>query len=131
MRKAAPATPKPFTSSPEPAFNFYFVVASVLTFFVPILVLPYVLDNAFNAPKGLLIQIGVCLMAAVYSTQLFRGREIAFTRSAVPKLMLLVALLNFFSFFYTKNYYFTNVAVTMHLTALLFMYFLSLHLSGR
>jgi len=40
-------------------------------------------------------------------------------------------LLNFFSFFYTKNDYYTNVAVTMHVTSLLFMYFLSLHLSGR
>ncbi len=45
--------------------------------------------------------------------------------------MILVVLLNFFSFFYTRNYYYTNVAVTMHLAALLFLYFLSLHLSGR
>jgi len=45
--------------------------------------------------------------------------------------MLLVILLNFFSFFYTKNYYYTNVAVTMNLTALLFMYFVALHLTGK
>jgi O-antigen ligase len=131
MRKAAPATPKPIPPSPDPAFNFYFVVASLLTLFVPILVLPYVLDNAFNTPKAVLIQVGVCLMAAVYSIQIFRGREVAVTKSPVPKLMLLVVLLNFFSFFYTRNYYYTNVAVTMHLAALLFLYFLSLHLSGR
>jgi O-antigen ligase len=70
-------------------------------------------------------------MAAVYSIELFRGKEVSITRSAVPKLILLVMLLNFFSFFYTKNDYYTNVAVTMHVTSLLFMYFLSLHLSGR
>jgi len=45
--------------------------------------------------------------------------------------MLFVVSLNFFSFFYTKNYYYTNVAVTLHLTCLLFMYLVSLHLSGR
>ena len=131
MRKAAPAKPKPIPPPPEPSFNLYFVIASVLTFFVPILVLPYVLDNAFNTPKTVLMQLGVCLMAAVYSIQLFRGREVSVTRSAVPMLMILVILLNFFSFFYTRNYYYTNVAVTMNVAALLFLYFLSLHLSGR
>jgi O-antigen ligase len=131
MRKAPPPTPKPIALPPEPSFTLYFVIASILTFFMPILVLPYVLDNAFNTPKTVLMQLGVCFMAAVYSIQLFRGKEVFFTRSAVPKLMILVILLNFFSFFYTKNYYYTNVAVTMNLTALLFMYFVSLHLSGR
>ena len=131
MRKAAPPAPKPVPPLPEPFLNFYFVIASILTFFVPVLVLPYVLDNAFNTPKTVLMQLGVCLMAAVYSIQLFRGKEVSITRSAVPKLILLVMLLNFFSFFYTKNDYYTNVAVTMHVTSLLFMYFLSLHLSGR
>ncbi len=131
MRKAAPPAPKPVFPLPEPVLNFYFVIASILTFFVPVLVLPYVLDNAFNTPKTVLMQLGVCLMAAVYSIQLFRGKEVSITRSAVPKLILLVILLNFFSFFYTKNDYYTNVAVTMHVTSLLFMYFLSLHLSGR
>lgn len=131
MRKAAPPAPKPVPPLPEPVLNFYFVIASILTFFVPVLVLPYVLDNAFNTPKTVLMQLGVCLMAAVYSIQLFRGKEVSITRSAVPKLILLVILLNFFSFFYTKNDYYTNVAVTMHMTSLLFMYFLSLHLSGR
>jgi O-antigen ligase len=131
MRKAAPATPKPIPPPSEPSFNLYFVIASILTFFVPILVLPAILDNAFNTPKTVLMQLGVCLMAAIYSFHLFQGREVSITRSALPKLMLLVILLNFFSFFYTKNYYYTNVAVTMNVTALLFLYFLCLHLSGR
>jgi len=131
MRKPAPPAPKPVAPQPEPRFNSYFVIASILTFFVPILVLPYVLDNAFNTPKSVLIQLGVCAMAAVYSVQIFRGKEVSVTKSAVPKLTLLVILLNFFSFFYTKNYYYTNVAVTMHVTALLFLYFLSLHLTGK
>lgn len=131
MRKITPATPKPVSSKPEPIFNPYVVIAAVLTFFVPVLVLPYILDNAFNTPKTVLMQLGACLMAAVYSFQLFRGREVSITRSTVPKLMLLIILLNFFSFFYTRNDYYTNVAVTMHVAALLFMYFLSLHLTGK
>jgi len=131
MRQAATATPKPIPPPPESSFNPYFVIASVLTFFVPILVLPATLDNPFTTPKTVLMQLGVCLMAAAYSFQLFRGREVSFTRSAVPKLMMLVILLNFFSFFYTRNYYYTVVAVTMNLTALLFLHFLSLHLSGK
>ena len=131
MRKAVPATPKPAVPPAEPKFTLYLVIASILTFFVPIFVLPAILDNVFNAPKAVLIQLGVCLMAAVYSFQLFSGREVSITRSAVPKLMLFVVSLNFFSFFYTKNYYYTNVAVTLHLTCLLFMYFVFLHLSGR
>jgi len=131
MRKAAPAPPKPTAPPPEPKFNPYFVIAAVMALFVPILVLPAILDNAFNTPKTLLMQLGASLMAAVYSIQLFAGREVSITRSTVPKLMMLVLLLNFFSFFYTKNDYYTHVAVTMHLGALLFLYFLSLHLSGR
>ncbi|RPJ18549.1 MAG: O-antigen ligase domain-containing protein, partial [Desulfobacteraceae bacterium] len=131
MRKAAPPTPKPVPPQPEPKFNPYAAVAYVLALTVPILVLPYILDNAFNTPKTVLMMLGVSLMAAVYSIQLFRGKEVSITRSPVPKLMLLVILLNFFSFFYTRNYYYTNVAVTMHLTALLFMYFISLHLTGK
>ncbi len=131
MRKAAPPTPKPVPPPPEPKFNPYFVIALVLTFFVPILVLPAIVDNAFNTPKAVLIQLGVCLMAALYSIQIFRGREVSITRSPVPKLIFLVILLNFFSFFYTRNYYYTNVAATMNVTALLFLYFLSLHLSGK
>ncbi|MCU0597336.1 MAG: O-antigen ligase family protein, partial [Desulfobacterota bacterium] len=131
MRKAAPPAPKPAAPAPEPSLNFYFLIAAVLAFFVPILVLPYVLDNAFNTPKTVLMMLGASLMAAVYSFRLFTGKEILVTRSPVPKLMLLVILLNFFSFFYTKNYYYTNVAVTMHLAALLFLYFVSLHMSAR
>jgi hypothetical protein len=131
MRKAAPAVPKPIAPLPQPSFNPYFAIAAVLTFLVPILVLPYVLDNAFNTPKTVLMQLGVCLMTAVYSIQLFRGKEVSITRSTVPKFMLLVILLNFFSLFYTRNYYYTNVAVTMHVTALLFMLFVSLHISGK
>jgi hypothetical protein len=131
MRKAITATSKPIPPPPEPAFNVFFVIAAILTLFVPILVLPAVVDNAFNTPESVLIPLGVCLMGAIYSVQLFRGREVPVSGSAVPKLMLLVLLLNFFSFIYTKNYYYTNVAVSMNVASVLFMFFLSLHLSGR
>ena len=131
MRKATPATPKPIAPKSEPTFNPHVVIAFLMTVLVPILVLPDTLDNAFNAPKTVVMQLGSCLMAAVYSFQLFRGQEVSMTRSAVPKLILLVLLLNFLSFFYTSNPYYTNVAVTMHVAALMFLYFLSLHLSGK
>ena len=131
MRKAATATPKPVPMLPESSFNPYFVIASVLTFFVPILALPGALDNPFNTPKTVVILFGVCLMVAIYSVQLFRGKEVSITGSSVPRLMLLVILLNFFSFFYTQNYYYTIVAATMNVSGLLFMYLLSLHLTGE
>ena len=67
MQKAAPPTPNPVAPGPEPSFNPYLVIASVLTFFVPTLVLPCLLDNVFSTPKAVLMQLGVCLMAAVYS----------------------------------------------------------------
>ncbi len=73
MRKAAPPTPKPSVPPAEPKFTPYFFIACGLAFFVPIFVLPVILDNVFNTPKAVLIQLGVCLMAAIYSVQLLRG----------------------------------------------------------
>jgi len=111
--------------------NIYFIVIAFLVFAFPLLVLPRIVDNVFNTPKTFLMQIGVSVLVAVYSFQFLRGKEVPVSRAATPKLMLLVVLLNFFSFFYTRNYYYTIVGATMNVTALLFLYFVSLYGAGK
>ena len=88
MRKAAPSAPKAIAPLQAPSFNPYFAIASVLTFFVPTLVLPYLLDNVFSTPKAVLMQLGVCLMAAVYSLKgqfVFPTGAIVRTKAALEK----------------------------------------------
>jgi len=50
MRKSRACHSKTGCSSSQPKFTLL-VIASILTFFVPIFVLPGILDNVFNAPK--------------------------------------------------------------------------------
>lgn len=111
-------------------FNPYAVIILFLTFAVPLLVLPVVLDNAFNAPKNLLIIVGVFIMVGIYATQFLRGREVPISRTSTPKIILLVILLNGFSFFYTGNYYFTQHAALINITCLLIVYFVGLYVDG-
>ena len=121
--------PKLARKSEEPKFNFFTVVILVLAFVVPILVLPMILDNAFNTPKTTLTLIGVCLMAGVYAYRALRGREVLISGAAIPKVMLILILLNVFSFFYTANPYYTAHAAMMNATALLLIYFTSLYVT--
>ncbi len=53
----------------ESKFNLYIIIIFILTLMVPVLVLPMVVDNAFNAPKTMLILIGVSLMLGIYCFQ--------------------------------------------------------------
>lgn len=124
MAKTQPAAAK---SSGKP----YFILIAFLVFAFPLVVLPHILDNVFNTPKTLLMQTGVSLLAALYAFQLLRGKEVPVSRASTPKLMLLVVLLNFFSFFYTRNDYYTAVGATLNVTALLFLYFVSLYGAGK
>ena len=116
-------------SSPEPAdlpsranrdveskFNLYIIIIFLLTLMVPVLVLPMVVDNAFNAPKTMLILIGVSLMLGIYCFQYLRGQAMLKPETSTPKIILFLILLNFFSFFYTGNYYFTIVDAMMNIT---------------
>lgn len=109
----------------------YSVIILILTLVVPVLVLPYVVDNAFNTPKSLSILIGVSLMAAIYCLQYLRGQSVFRPRTPTTKVLFLLISLNFFSFFYTKNYHFTLIAAMMNITALLLIYFVSLYVDSK
>jgi len=85
MRKAAPATPNPL---PFAATKLQSLFCHRLhsDLFVPVLVLPYVLDNAFNTPKTVLMLLGVCLMqhsipSSSSGAKRFRSREAPFPSS--------------------------------------------------
>lgn len=109
----------------------FFVVISILTLTVPILVLPQILDNAFNTPKTTLMLMGVCVMTGIYCFQYFQGREFLVLKSRMPTVALFLICLNVFSFFYTENPYYTIIAAMMNITCLLLFYFVSLHMEGN
>ncbi len=90
-----------------------------------------VVDNAFNTPKTLLILIGVSLMVGICCFQYLRGQAVLKSETSTPKIILFLILLNFFSFFYTGNYYFTIVAAMINITCLLFFYFVSLYVDNK
>ena len=123
--------PKTQPAAEKSSESLYFIVIAFLIFAFPLLVLPRIVDNVFNTPKTFLMQIGVSVLAVIYSIQFLRGKEVPVSRASTPKLMLLVVLLNFFSFFYTRNYYYTVAGATMNVTALLFLYFVSLYADGK
>jgi O-antigen ligase len=112
-------------------FEPYFIIILILTFGVPLLVLPTMVDNAFNTPKTLLMLLGVSVMAGIYSFQTLRGKGVRKSSSPTPRILIFLILINIFSFFYTANYYFTLVAAMMNITCLLFFYFASLYLDSQ
>jgi O-antigen ligase len=115
----------------NPSFNLNNVIILILTFLVPLIVLPQWLDNAFHSPKSFLMLTGVILMIGTESLKFLRGKSIALSKASTPFWMLLIILLNVISFFYTKNYYHTRVAVVMNLSCLFFLYFVSLNTDGK
>ena len=115
----------------ESGVNPYFIIISVVTLVVPLLVLPYVLENAFNLPKTLLMLTAVSLMVSIYCFHFLRGKTVFKSETSTPKILLFLIILNFFSFFYTKNYYFTVIAATMNIVCLIFFYFVSLNIDNK
>ncbi|MFH1351249.1 MAG: hypothetical protein ABII26_09960, partial [Pseudomonadota bacterium] len=85
----------------------FFITILFLTLVIPILVLPTILDNAFNTPKTALMLIGVSWMTGLYFFRLFRGSPFYFDNTTLPKVILFLIGLNLFSFFYTWNTYYT------------------------
>ena len=81
--------------------NVYSVVIWVLSLVVPVLVLPEVVDNAFNTPKTLLILIGVSAIAALYAVRFLAGRPVRITAASTPRILVLLVFLNLFSFFFS------------------------------
>lgn len=102
-----------------------------LTLLVPTLVLPGLLDNAFNAPKNLLILIGAAALTFLYGFRYLRGRAVPFPQTSPPPVLLLLILLNLFSFFFTANPYYTVDTAVLNLSCLLIFYFVGLYADGR
>jgi len=109
----------------------YFVVIFTLTLLVPILVLPGIVDNAFKIPKTVLITIGASLLLGIYSWGFLRGKKVRKAAGPAPVILLFLIGLNFFSFLYTRNYYFTIIAATLNVSCLLCFYFAALSLDGK
>jgi O-antigen ligase len=99
----------------------------VLTFMVPILVLPLILDNPFNTPKNLIILAGTAIMLGLYGIRLLLGREVLHSRSLAPAVTALLIALNLFSFFYTENAFYTARAAVMNISCLLVFHFVALY----
>lgn len=66
--------PNPAANLTEPRFNPYHIVIMILTIVTPIIVLPYVIDNAFNTPKTLALLTGASLMVCIYCFNYLTGR---------------------------------------------------------
>jgi O-antigen ligase len=109
-------------------FDLSTLIIFIMTLTVPVAVLPTVLDNAFNTPKSLLIFTGVSLLLVVYCTEFFQGKRVIRSDASSPMWVVILILLNFISFFYTDNYYFTKIAALMNISCLLFFFFVSLHI---
>jgi O-antigen ligase len=70
---------------------------------------------------------GAFVMICIYCFQFFSGKPVKYSKAKTPAWLLLIVLLNFISFFYTQNYYYTNVAVLMNISALTIFYFTSIY----
>ncbi|MBN1104215.1 MAG: O-antigen ligase family protein [Deltaproteobacteria bacterium] len=115
----------------ETRTNIFTIIALFLTLIVPILVLPMVLDNAFNTPKTSLMLFGALMMAGIYGCRFLAGKEVRISRASTPRIILVLVVLNGFSFFYTANPYYTVHAATMNLTCLFLLYFISLYVDRQ
>ncbi|MBW2033474.1 MAG: hypothetical protein JRI94_07760, partial [Deltaproteobacteria bacterium] len=122
---------KDAVKSEVPRFDLSTLIIFIMTLTVPVAVLPNVIDNAFNTPKNLLIFTGVSLLLVVYGTEFFQGKKVRKSDASSPMWVVILILLNFISFFYTGNYYFTKIAALMNISCLLFFFFVSLHIDER
>ncbi len=109
----------------------YVAVLYVMTLLIPLLVLPGIVDNAFKAPKNLVLFTGAALLAGMYAFQYLRGRDVPLPGNSTPGLMLCLILLNLFNLFYTQNYFYTKLAASLHIGALLVFFFLSTRMNGK
>ncbi|MFC1531967.1 O-antigen ligase family protein [Thermodesulfobacteriota bacterium] len=131
MQKGSEGIPESGDMSMESGINPHFILALVMTLIVPVIVMPYLTDNAFNTPKTLVLLIGVSLMVFIYGFCLLRGRSVLKPETPTFKIILFLIILNFFSFFYTKNIYFTSIAAVLNIICLLFFYFISLYTNEK
>jgi len=113
----------------EKVFNPYFLITLIMTLVVPVFVL-FKVDNVFNTPKTLVMLLGVSLMTGIYCFQFLRGQRIFRPGTTAIIMLLFLILLNFFSFFYTQNLYFTFKAAVLNITCLILFYFISISTDG-
>ena len=113
------------------SFDLSTFIILALTLLVPLILLPNLIDNAFRTPKDLLILLGIVILVVVWSYQFLDGSKVLKSKSSMPKIMLLLIILNVNSLFYTENYYYTRVAACMNISCLLFFYFVSLHIDCK
>jgi len=123
--------PKDAVKSEVPRFDLSTLIILFMTLFVPVAVLPNLIDNAFNTPKNLLIFPGVSLLIIIYIIKFAQGKKVIKSKASSPIWVVILILLNFISFFYTGNYYFTKIAALMNISCLLFFFFVSLHIDER
>ncbi|MEW6664835.1 MAG: O-antigen ligase family protein [Thermodesulfobacteriota bacterium] len=106
-------------------------ILCTLALLVPLLVLPGLLDNAFNAPKNLLIMLGTSGVLCVYGVRFLLAWEVPISMALTPIILLLLMALNLLSFFYTENLYYTAHAAVLNISCLLLFHFVSLYVDGR
>jgi O-antigen ligase len=102
-----------------------------LAFAVPLFVMPRGMLNAFHTPKTALITVGVSIIFVLHITRFFLGKESLKNRPSLLIWVVILISLNIYSLFYTKNPYFTKVAILMNVSGLLIFYFGSLHINGK
>jgi len=117
-RKARSARVEMGNQIKEPKFAVYFVVILALIFAVPLIVLPYVIDNAFNTPKTLVMYFGATILVFYYGIQYLRGRAIPVPAGYMKKLVLILILFNIISMIYTRNPFYTLKAAYLNITCL-------------
>jgi O-antigen ligase len=123
--------PKDPAKGKFPGFDLPTLIILSMTLFVPIAVLPNTLDNAFNTPKSLVILAGVSLLLIVYCAKFFLGKAVRRSDTSTPIWVAILIFLNFLSFLYTDNYYYTKIAALMNISSLVFFFFVSLHIDEK
>ena len=106
--------------------NIYFIMTLLLALIIPIFVLPYIVDDAFISPKNLLLLSGVLMMSAFYISSILIGNAVVAPPVKTITILIILIMLNFISFLYTENYYYTIKAAVINVTCLLLFFFISI-----
>lgn len=93
--------------------NFYIIC--VLAFFVPLIILPGILVNAYSMPKTALIMIGSSALLIISVHKL----------NAMPNIVKILICFNVLSLFYTLNPYYTKIAIVLNISCLLVYFYTS------
>jgi len=131
MKKQTAKTASHPTKSNDSIESIYPAIISLMTLLIPIIILPYILDNAFEKPKNLIIFIGTSILVSIYVIQYFTNQRLPKLNNHTPKVVLLLVVLNLFSLLYTHNIYFTRNAVVLNISCLAVFYFLSIYLNQK